>query len=131
MDVNVHNAAFSEVQGRHWNLTEVKHRSVTINIDRDKAPIDIYTIKFESTNLVGAGAVNFYSASYVARNNHTLAIIRFARTCSDALYEMKNFTEHEYFRHLQRTSRWDIRNGKLELYTYDDYGAGVVLIYSQ
>jgi len=131
MDVNVNNSAFSEVQGRRWNLTEVKHNSVTISIDRDKAPIDMYTIKFEPTHLVGAGALNFYSAAYVARSNHTLAIIRFARICGDAPFEMENFTEHEYFRQLQSANRWDIHDGKLELYTYDEYGAAVVLIFSQ
>ena len=129
--MNVENyTAFSEVRGRRWNLTEVKNMSASINIDRANAPIDMYTIKFESAHLIGSGAVNFYSASYVARNNHTLSIIRFGRIRSDTLYEMENFTEREYFRHLQRVNRWDFRGGKLELHTYDEYGARVVLIFS-
>jgi len=130
MNIDVNNTAFSEVKGRHWNLTEVKHKSAVINIDRTNAPIDIYTIKFETAHLTGAGAVNFYSASYVARTNHTLSIIRFARICSDTLYEMENFTEYEYFQHLERVNRWELCNGKLELHTYDEYGARVILIFS-
>jgi len=130
MDVNIHNTAFSEVQGRRWNLTEVRNKSATINIDRTGAPIDIYTIKFESAHLIGEGAVNFYSASYVARRNHTLSIIKFARIRSDTLYEMENFTEYEYFQYLQRVKHWDLRNGKLELHTHDENGAGVILIFN-
>jgi len=131
MNMNASNAAFSEAQGRRWNLTEVKNNAVTINIDRTNAPKDIYTIKFETAHLIGSGAVNFYSASYVARENHTLSIIRFARIRNDTLYEMEEFSEHEYFLHLQRATRWDIRNGKLELHTCDEYGARVIMIFSQ
>ena len=130
MILNVNNKNFSEVQGRCWNLAEVKNKSVAINIDRSKAPIDIYTIKFESDHLTGTGAVNFYSASYAAREDHMLSIIGFARIRDDTLYEMDNFTEYEYFRHLQRVNRWNIRNGKLELHTYDDKGTGVILTFS-
>jgi len=131
MNANVNNTAFSEAQGRHWNLTEVKNKSAIISIDRTNTPKDIYTIKFETAHLIGSGAVNFYSASYVARENHTLSIIRFARIRNDTLYEMENFSEYEYFQHLQRVNRWDIHDGKLELHTCDEYGARVILIFSQ
>jgi len=131
MDANTDNIAFSDVQGRYWNLTEVKKNSHSINIDRARAPKDIYTIKFEATHLVGTGAVNFYAAAYVACNNHRITIIRFGRIRDDALYEMESFTESDYFRHLERVKEWNLNNGKLELYTCDDYGARVILIFSQ
>jgi hypothetical protein len=131
MNTNIDNTAFSEVQGRYWNLTEVKKISNTINIDRTRAPKDIYTVKFEATHLVGTGAENFYTAAYVACNNHTLMIIRFSRIRDDSLYEMKNFTEGDYFRHLERVKQWDLNDGKLELHTFDDFGAKVILIFSQ
>lgn len=130
MNTYVNNFVFSEIQGRHWNLTEVKNKSASINIDRTKAPIDIYTIKFEPVHLTGAGAVNFYSASYVARKNQTLSIIRFACILNDTLYETENFSECEYFRYLKRVNRWNICDRKLELYTYDGDGERVVLIFS-
>ena len=129
MNTDANNTAFNEIQGRHWNLTEVKNKSATINIDRTNVPIDIYTIKFEPVHLIGAGVVNFYSASYIARENHTLSIIRFASILNDTFYEMGNFTEYEFFRQLQRSNRWDLRNGKLELHTYDDNGIRVILIF--
>jgi len=131
MNTNVNNFVFSEIQGRHWNLTEVKNKSTTINIDRTKAPIDIYTIKFEPIHLTGSGAVNFYSASYVMRKNQTLSIIRFARILNDTLYETENFTEYEYFRYLKRVNRWNLCDKKLELHTYDGDGERVVLIFSR
>jgi len=131
MNANVNNTAFSEAQGRRWNLTEVIYKTAIINIDRTNTPKEIYTIKFESAHLIGSGAVNFYSASYVARENHTLSIIRFARIHNETLYEMESFSEYEYFSHLQRVNRWDIRDGKLELHTCDEYGARVILIFSQ
>jgi hypothetical protein len=130
MNTNVNNRVFSELQGRRWNLTEVKNESSTINIDRTLVPMDIYTIKFETTHLTGSGAVNFYSAAYVARVNHTFSIVRFARIFDGALYEMEKFTEHEFFRYLERVTRWEFNNGKLELHTYDEYGGRVIMIFS-
>jgi hypothetical protein len=129
MRLNVNDTDFSEVLGRHWNLTEVKNKSATIYIDRTKAPIDIYTIKFETAHLTGTGAVNFYSASYKARENHRLSIVGIARIRDDTLYEMEDFTENEFFRYLQRVSGWDLQGGKLELYTYDENGARAILIF--
>ena len=129
MRLNVNDTDFSEVLDRHWNLTEVKNKSVTINIDRTKAPMDIYTIKFETAHLTGTGAVNFYSASYKARENHKLSIVGIARIRDETLYEMENFTENEYFRYLQRANGWDLHGEKLELYTYDENGSRAILIF--
>jgi heat shock protein HslJ len=129
MRLNVNDTDFSEILDRHWNLTEVKNKSVTIHIDRTKAPIDIYTIKFETTHLTGTGAVNFYSASYKTRENHRLSIVGIARIRDDTLYEMEDFTENEFFRYLQRVNGWDLHGGKLELYTCDENGARAILIF--
>ena len=129
MRLNANDTDFSEVLGRHWNLTEVKNKSVTINIDRTRAPIDIYTIKFETAHLTGTGAVNFYSASYKARENHKLSIVGIARIRDDTLYEMEDFTENEFFRYLQRVNGWELHGGRLELYTYDENGARAIMIF--
>ena len=129
MSLNVNNTNFTDVQGRRWNLAEVKNKSATINIDRTKAPTDIYSIKFESAHLTGTGAVNFYSASYAARENQRLSIVGVSRVRDETLYEMEDFTEYEYLRHLQRVKSWYLRDGILELHTYDEEGAGVILIF--
>ena len=127
---SVNDITFSEVQGRYWNLTEVKNGSVTVSIDRTNVPIDIYTIKFESKRLTGVGAVNFYFASYTTDENDCLSIKRIACTRVGTLYEMKNFTEYAYFQHLERAYRWNLYDGKLELYTFDKNGDRVILVFS-
>jgi len=126
----VNDVTFSEVQGRYWKLTEVKNSFGTISIDRINIPIDIYTIKFESKSLTGAGAVNFYFASYTIDENDCLSISRIACTRVGALYEMRDFTEHEYFQHLEKADSWNLHEGKLELHTYDKNGDGVILVFS-
>ena len=120
---------FSEIQARYWDLAEVKNGSATINIDRTNIPIDIYTIKFESKRLIGAGAVNFYYAFYTKDGNNCLSIRRIACTRVGTLYEMKDFPEYEYFQHLEKVNRWNLRDGKLELYTYNENGDEVILIF--
>ena len=125
----VNDITFSEVQGRYWNLTEVKTGSGTISIDRANIPIDIYTIKFESKRLTGVGAVNFYFGSFTIGENECLSINRIACTRVGPLYEMKDFTEYAYFQHLERAYRWNLHDGKLELYTFDKNGDRVTLIF--
>jgi len=126
---DVNDVTFSKVQGRHWDLAEVRNGSATISIDRTNVPIDIYNIKFESKRLIGAGAVNFYFAPYTVYENHALLIGRVGCTRAGPLYEMKDFTEYEYFRHLERVNSWNLRDGKLELHTCDENGGGVILIF--
>jgi heat shock protein HslJ len=125
----VNDIAFSEVQGRYWNLAEVKNGSGTISINRTNIPIDIYTIKFESKRLTGVGAVNFYFGSFTIDEDESLSINRIACTRVGTLYEMKDFTEYAYFQHLERAYRWNIYDGKLELYTFDKNGDRVTLIF--
>ena len=131
MRSNVNNAVFSKVQSKCWNLTEVRKESSTIKIDRAQAPTDIYTIQFKAAHLTGTGAANFFSAAYAARQNHTISITGFGRISGDALYEMGEFTEYEYFRHIQRANRWELHDGELDLHTYDGNGGAVVLVFCE
>ena len=126
---DVNDVTFSEVQGRFWNLAEVKNGSTVISIERTDTRKDIYTIKFESNRLTGSGADNLYFASYTTGKNHILQIGRIASTRVAPSFEVKNFTEYEYFQHLERVSRWYLHDGKLELHIYDENGAAVVLVF--
>jgi hypothetical protein len=130
MGNDLNTPAFSEVQGRYWYLTEVRKKSSTININRTQAPLNIYTIKFEAAYLIGRGAANLFSAVYTARQNHAFSVAKFGRICGDALYEMENFTEYDYFQHLQRANRWELHDTGLNLHTYDEDGGAVVLVFS-
>ena len=123
------NVPFSEVQDRLWNLTEVKNGSAVISIDRTNVTRDFYTIKFQTGRLIGTGADNSYFASYKAGEDNALSIGRISSSRAAPLFEMKNFTEREYFMCLEKVNRWDFRDGKLELHTYDKNGEGIILIF--
>ena len=122
---------FSDIQDRDWHLAEVKKMSASVSIDRTDIPREIYTIRFKTSRLFGAGAGNAYFSSYTAGKNNAISIGRIASTRAVALYEMKYFTEYEYFQHLERVDRWDLRDGKLELRAYDENYIEVMLIFTE
>ena len=126
---NTDNVTFSKVQNRLWKLEEVINGAAVISIERANAPKDIYTIRFQAGRLIGAGADNSYFTSYAIGKKHSLSIGKIGGSRVDPLYEMKNFTEHEYFQCLEKADRWDFRNKKLELHTYDKNGAEIILLF--
>jgi len=121
------NVPFSRVQRLDWNLTEVKSGSATIVIDRAKAQREIYSIRFQEERIRGRGADNIYFASYIAGANNSLSIRRIASTYMNPIFEMENFSEYEYFRHLERVCRWEFHDWKLKLHTYDENNGEVTL----
>jgi len=123
------NVTFSELQDRDWYLAEVNKTPASISIDRTGVSRRIYTIRFQTARVSGAGADNAFFARYTTGKNNAISIEVIANTDLAALYEMKDFTEREYFQHLERTDRWDFRDGKLELHTYDENRAEVILIF--
>jgi len=124
------NVTFGEVQDKLWNLVEVRNGSTVISIDRTNVKRDIYTIKFQKDRLIGSGAANAFFAAYTAGENQALSIGRIGSSRVAPLHEMKDFTERDYLMCLQKADRWDLRDGKLELHTYDKDGAKVVLVFS-
>jgi len=125
------NVTFGEVLDNLWNLAEVKNGSAVISIDRANVKRDIYTVKFQKDRLIGSGAANAFFAVYTAGENQALSIGRIGSSRVAPLHEMKNFTERDYFLCLQKADRWDLRDGKLELHTYDKDGARVILVFYQ
>jgi len=121
------NVPFSRIQRIDWNLAEVKNGSGTIIIDRVKAQTEIYSIRFQEGLIRGKGANNIYSAPYTAGDNNTLSIRKIAGTYMLPLFETENFSEYEYFRHLERVHRWEFHDWKLRLYTYDENKAEAIL----
>jgi heat shock protein HslJ len=125
------NVNFSEVQDKLWNLEEVKYESDVIGIDRTNVSKDIYTVKFQAGRVTGAGAGNFYSASYTVGKDNAISIGRIGGSRVMPLFEMKDFTEREYFMCLEKVKKWDLRDGRLELHSYDKNGAKAVLVFSR
>ena len=124
------NVTFSDVQDKIWSLAEVKNGSAVISIDRTKASKSIYTVKFQMGRLIGTGADNSCFSSYTPGEDKALSIGKIVSSRMAALFEMRTFTEREYFICLEKVDRWDLREGKLELHTYDKYGVRVILIFS-
>jgi heat shock protein HslJ len=124
------NVNFSEVQDKVWSLAEVKNGSTVISIDRTRASKSIYSVKFQMGRLIGTGADNSCFSSYTAGEDKVLSIGKIVSSRMAALYEMRNFTEREYFLSLEKVDRWDLRDGKLELHTYDKNGTRVILFFS-
>jgi len=114
------NVPFSRIQSIDWNLAEVKKSSASIFIDRTKTQREIYSIRFQENRIRGRGADNIYFAPYTAGANNSLSIKKIAGTYMLPLFEAENFSEYEYFRHLERAYRWEFRDWKLKLYTYDE-----------
>jgi heat shock protein HslJ len=124
------NAAFSEVEDKVWNLMEVKKGIAVISIDRSRASKDIYSVKFQAGRLIGTGADNACFGSYTTYEKNAISMGNIISSRMAPLFEMRNFTEREYFMHLEKIYRWDLRGGKLELHTYDKNGDRVLLIFS-
>lgn len=124
------NVSFSDVQDKIWSLAEVKNGSAVISIDRTKASKSIYSVKFQMGRLIGTGADNSCFSSYTTGEDKAISIGKIVSSRMAALFEMRTFTEREYFLCLEKTDRWDLRDGKLELHTYDKNGIRVILIFS-
>ena len=120
---------FSRIQRIDWNLAEVKTGSMTVAIDRTKAQTETYSIRFQEGRVRGRGANNLYSAPYTAGENNSLSIRMIASTYMLPLFEAENFSEYEYFRHLERVYRWEFHDWKLKLYTFDENKEEAILVF--
>jgi len=126
--INEDNVPFSRIQRMDWNLAEVKTKSDIIIIDRTKARGEIYSIRFQENGILrGRGANNAYFTPYTINVNNFISIRKIIGTYMVPIFEMENFTEYEYFRHLERVYRWEFHDWKLKLHTYDENKEEVIL----
>jgi len=123
----VYSVPFSQVQHRDWNLEQVTSSSATVIIDRTDEQREIYSIRFEENRIRGRGADNIYSAAYTEGENNSLSIQRIVGTLMLPIFEIESFREYEYFRYLEKVYRWEFHDWRLELHTYDETGAWVIL----
>jgi heat shock protein HslJ len=132
-------AEFRDAQGKEWALLEIRSQGKTVGIDRKKLeagfPGGVFTLNFEEASpgsegrVNGAGAPNRYFGPYTAGGNNALSIGNLASTKMAALFEPEELKEHEFFDYLSKAKRWDIRSGKLELYSTNSTGAETVLVF--
>jgi heat shock protein HslJ len=124
-------AVFGDVEGNEWILLEVKSGKKTIPMDRKKLEADgmggVYTINFKDGRVYGMGAPNRYFGPYTLGSNRSLSIGNLATTLMASIKNPPGLNEIEYYAYLSKVTRWDLRYGKLELYS----GADAVLIFNK
>ena len=127
-------AAFGDVEGIEWVLSEVKTGGITVKIDRQKLETDgmggFFTISFQEGRLNGIGAPNRYFGPYTAAANRTLIVGNVASTMMLAFKEPDELKESEYFDYLSKIKRWDLWEGKLELYSVNNNEDLTILIFN-
>jgi hypothetical protein len=128
--LTVNNTYFYKFQGKNWYLYEVIIGTNITRINRDDKPSLFYTIMFNTKRFTGIGAYSRYFGPYSAKKDHSLFLIKVTSTRLGSKYETDAFNEREYFTYIERVNRWDIRLGKLELYSSNDDGSQVILIYN-
>ena len=128
-------AVFSDVEEKELFLSEVKSAGKITHIDRISLEADsmgwVYSISFHANEgrVSGMGAPNRFFGPYTVDANRNLSIGNLASTLMMAIKEPEDLKEHEYFRYLSTVTRWDIREGKLELYGSGGNGIEVLLVF--
>jgi len=126
-------AKIKNAQGKEWVLLEIKSQGKAVPIDRKKLEAGnmggAFTINFEEGRVSGVGAPNRYSGPCTIDSNNTLSIGNMVSTKMAALFEPDEIKEHEFFDYLSNAKRWDLKSGKLELYSTNSSGTETVLIF--
>ena len=127
-------ATFKDVEGKEWILSELRSAGKTIRMDRQKLAADnlggVYTINFREDKVNGMGAPNRYFAPFTAGSNRTLSIGLIAGTMMLAFKEPDGLKEGEFFGLLSKVTRWDLKEGNLELYSSENGGNEAALIFA-
>ena len=131
---------FKYVEGKEWVLEELRSDGKTVYFDRKKLEAeglrDVYTIIFRDSGepngsqVNGMGAPNRYFGPYTSFSNRTISIGNLASTMMMAFREPDGLKENEYFTYLSRITRWDMREGKLELHSSNTNGSEAVLVFT-
>ena len=122
-----------DVQGKEWILLEFKSQGKTVKLDRNKLdasfPNGAFTINFEEDRVNGVGAPNRYFGPCTIDGNKGISIGNLASTMMLALFEPEELKEQEFFDYLSKANRWNIKSGKLEIYTVNSSGVETVLVF--
>ena len=124
---NVENStSFKNAEGKEWILEKVSNAGKNIFMDREKLAADnfggIYTITFQEGRVSGMGAPNRYFGPYSIEANNVISIGNIASTMMAAFKEPDELKEREFFSLLSKTAKWNMKEGKLELYGASDEG---------
>ena len=120
----------TDIQGKIWKLEEVRTGQNAVRINAAGGN-QVYTIRFEAERIDGVGAPNRYFGPWTDNGGNSLSIGLVGSTMMASLFERDDLKEQEYFNFLGKVFKWELRNGKLELYTLNENNAEAVLIYTE
>jgi heat shock protein HslJ len=122
------------VPDKEWKLTEVYINGRTTGFNRNSLNNsglpEMYTLRFNSEIVSGAGVPNRYTAPYTVGENKTISIALVRATLMANINEPANLREHDFFNYVQNVYKWDIINEKLELYSKLENGSEIKLVFS-
>jgi heat shock protein HslJ len=125
---------FSAVMNKDWNLIEARVQPADIIFDRSTLKADgfgeIFTLRFDKERVNGVAAPNRYFAPYRQADKQAITIRQVAGTQMTPLSSPERLRESDFFAYLQNTNKWNIADKKLELYSKNEAGAEVVLIFA-
>lgn len=133
-------ALFRDAEGKEWILSELSTAASagsagkTTFMDRQKLALNnmagFYTISFREGRLSGLGAPNRYNGPYSTGANRLISIGNIASTMMAAFMEPEELKENDYFNYLSGAKRWDLLDGKLELYCLSRGGDEAILTFT-
>jgi heat shock protein HslJ len=126
--------SFDLVIGKEWKLVEVLVENVQTAFTRDALDAEFsnfYTLKFQDGAISGRAAPNNYRGPYELAENQGISFNKIAATLMAPLKEPENLKENEYFKYLEGVSRWDLRDGRLELHGKDQDGTASALVFAE
>ena len=125
---------FSDVMGKEWRLVEVKTEPKNIQFDRNNLKSEgfenIFTLNFAAERLNGAAAPNLYFAPYALEKKQVIKVQPLGGTLMAPIHEPEKLKERDFFGYMQNAYKWNLANGKLELYTKGENETETVLIFS-
>jgi heat shock protein HslJ len=124
---------FSGVQDKDWDLVELRTGQESILFDRGQLSKegfdDIFTLRFDVERINGVGAPNRFFAPYTLAEKQGITIKTVAATLMASIREPEKLKERDYFMYLQNAVKWNLAGGKLELYSKEEDGSEVVLVF--
>ena len=124
---------FSDVTGKEWRLIEVRTQPHNIVLDRTTLRAegfgDIFTLRLDAERMSGVGAPNRYTAPFTLAENQAIRVQPVAGTLMAAFHEPEKLNEREFFVYVQNAYRWNLANGRFELYTRGDDGTEATLVF--
>jgi len=124
---------FTDVRDKNWKLLEVYAGKDVIfqrSMLTQESFKDIYTLRFDSERVSGAGCPNRYFSPYALAEKQAISIQPIASTLMLALSEPEQLKERDFFSYLEKADQWNLVKGNLELHSKNNEGAAVVLVFS-